>query len=146
MEILLIENVRGLGVKYETVKVPDGFANNNLIPKKLALQANTQKAQEILREQKSKATKKSIILSETAEKISLGEDLKIALQTNDKGSLYKAVKDKDISEIINKNYEVRIKPKDIKIEPYPVKETGKYVIKINVGGKSYEKSIEIIAK
>lgn len=40
MEIILIEDVQGLGDQYATVKVKDGYGRNYLIPQKLAIVAN----------------------------------------------------------------------------------------------------------
>ncbi|HRI28984.1 MAG TPA: 50S ribosomal protein L9 [Chitinophagales bacterium] len=40
MEIILIQDVEGLGYQYDTVKVKDGYGRNYLIPKKLAVVAN----------------------------------------------------------------------------------------------------------
>ena len=40
MEIILIQDVDGLGDQYATVKVKDGYGRNFLIPQKLGLVAN----------------------------------------------------------------------------------------------------------
>ncbi|MFH0804085.1 MAG: bL9 family ribosomal protein, partial [Candidatus Zambryskibacteria bacterium] len=36
MRVILKENIKGVGRKYEVKNVADGYANNFLIPKKLA--------------------------------------------------------------------------------------------------------------
>ncbi|MBO4818689.1 MAG: 50S ribosomal protein L9, partial [Firmicutes bacterium] len=39
MQVILLEDVKGIGKKGEVAKVSDGHARNYLIPKKLAIQA-----------------------------------------------------------------------------------------------------------
>ena len=41
MKVILLENVKALGKKGEIVTVNDGYARNSLLPKKLAVEANS---------------------------------------------------------------------------------------------------------
>ena len=41
MKVILLENVKALGKKGEIVNVNDGYARNALLPKKLAVEANS---------------------------------------------------------------------------------------------------------
>src|SRR6185437_12113685 len=50
MEVILREHVENLGRRGEIVKVADGYARNYLLPRKLALLANTGNKQQIERE------------------------------------------------------------------------------------------------
>jgi len=51
MEIILTENVSGLGREGDVVKVSDGYARNFLIPKQLAVEA-IEKNRRLLEHQK----------------------------------------------------------------------------------------------
>ena len=56
MKVILIEDVKSLGKKGETVNVSDGYARNALFPKKLALEATPQNIND-LKLQKAHADK-----------------------------------------------------------------------------------------
>ena len=51
MKVILLKDVKGIGKKSDVVEVKDGYANNFLLPHKLAV-AQSGKAMEILAEQK----------------------------------------------------------------------------------------------
>ena len=53
MQVILLEDVKSLGKKGDTVKVSDGYAKNMLLPKKLAVEA-TQKAKNELKNQQKR--------------------------------------------------------------------------------------------
>ena len=42
MDIILLQDVKALGKKGETVKVSDGYARNFILPKKLGVEATKQ--------------------------------------------------------------------------------------------------------
>ena len=54
MEVILLQDVKGVGKKQQTVNVSDGYANNFLFPKKLAVKVS-KKSVEILENQKENA-------------------------------------------------------------------------------------------
>lgn len=43
MKVILLEDVKALGKKGQTVNVSDGYARNMLLPKKLGIEANRKK-------------------------------------------------------------------------------------------------------
>ena len=51
MEVILLQDVKGVGKKQQKVNVSDGYANNFLFPKKLAVKVS-KKSVEILENQK----------------------------------------------------------------------------------------------
>ncbi len=54
MKVILLQDVKKVGKKNQTVEVSDGFATNFLFPRKLAVQV-TQKSREILANQQEEA-------------------------------------------------------------------------------------------
>ena len=54
MEVILLQDVKGLGKKQQTVNVSDGYANNFLFPRKLAVKVS-KKSVEILENQQENA-------------------------------------------------------------------------------------------
>ena len=57
MQVILLEDVKSLGKKGDTVKVSDGYAKNMLLPKKLAVEA-TQKAKNELKNQQKRSPRR----------------------------------------------------------------------------------------
>ena len=73
MEVILLHNVKALGVEGATVKVKDGYARNYLFPRKLAVphNAGTVKLFEAKKRKIAKVAKKTkIAAEELAQKIS----------------------------------------------------------------------------
>lgn len=136
MEIFLLENVRGLGQKNSVVKVPDGYANNNLIPKKLAIPATSQQARALLAKQKSKqegTQKKASGLQQKLNQII--DPIDISVRTNEQGHLYQAISDRDVfKEIQKKIPTVTAKEMSIELESPNIKELGEYEATITLTG------------
>lgn len=71
MEIILKQDVEHLGYKDEIVKVKDGYANNYLLPKKMAIVA-TESAKKMLAENlKQKAFKEQKVREEAQDRKSV---------------------------------------------------------------------------
>ena len=47
MEVVLLEDVKALGKKWQIVKVNDGYARNFILPKKLGVEATTKNLNEL---------------------------------------------------------------------------------------------------
>ena len=54
MKILLLQDVKKIGRKNEIVEVPDGYANNMLIPKGWAISAHSPQAKKLAKKAKEK--------------------------------------------------------------------------------------------
>ena len=42
MKVILLDNIKGVGKKDEIINASDGYARNYLLPKKLAVEANSE--------------------------------------------------------------------------------------------------------
>lgn len=88
MNVILCENVENLGVMGQQVKVADGYARNYLIPRKLAVRADSATAKQIeheLRIIKRREEKQRATLSSVADKMrSLTLEFKMRAGEEDK--------------------------------------------------------------
>lgn len=110
MKVILLQDVKNVGKKGQTIEVSDGYANNFLLPKRLGVNA-TKRSVEILDKQKEDAR----ILDEKNRKEAeeLKEKLKtIALEftckTGKDGKLFGSVSSKQVVEKLKTSYGITI--------------------------------------
>lgn len=140
MEVILLQNVDGIGRQGDVKEVSDGYARNFLLPKKLAAMATESSLK------KAEVLKKKQIESEQAdlEKIQqFAESLQgreVVIQAKEKdGKLFGSINAKAIAkELLKAN--LKIDDKSI-ILPESIKELGEYGVKI-----SFDHGIEAAIK
>ena len=102
MQIILLESIDRVGKAGEIVVVKDGFANNYLIPRKLAIFANKNNKLEL-------QSKLEVISKRNEQKIDEANALKLELdkislimrvEANDEGGLYGTITQKQISDLL----------------------------------------------
>ena len=101
MEIILKENVQGLGFKNEIVTVKDGYGRNFLIPTGKAIVATASAKKELAEVLKQQAHKLEKIKNDAlalAAKINAVEGLKIATKVSATGAIYGSVTSFHIAE------------------------------------------------
>ncbi len=135
MKVVLLENIRGLGKIGDIKNVADGYAQNHLIPRKLA-----QPAHSYLVNQIGDLKKKAVIFSEKelgeakeiVKKVA-EEDFVLEIQgkANKKGGLYAAINEEIISSSL-KEKGLKVSPESIKIEN-PIKAVGDHEIELDFG-------------
>lgn len=110
MKVILLQDVKNVGRKGQTIEVSDGYANNFLLPKRLGVNA-TKRSIEILDKQKEDAR----ILDEKNRKEAeeLKEKLKtitleFTCKTGKDGKLFGSVSSKQIVEKLKTSYGITI--------------------------------------
>ena len=102
MQIILLESIDRVGKAGEVVAVKDGYANNYLIPRKLAIVANKNNKLEL-------QSKLDVISERNEQKIEEANALKLELdkisltmrvEANDEGGLYGTITQKQISDLL----------------------------------------------
>ena len=147
MKVLLLNNVRSLGKKDEIVTVPDGYANNNLIPRGLAIPANSPKAKQ--KAQKTKEHQAKAALGQEKTKLALQEISKVTIagKTNEQGSLYKSISAQDISKHLKKIHHVDVPASKITLpDAHHLKTLGAYPFTIQIGKETLPLTLQIIAE
>ena len=110
MKVILLQEVKNVGKKGQTIEVSDGYANNFLLPKRLGVNA-TKRSVEILDKQKEDAR----ILDEKNRKEAeeLKEKLKtitleFTCKTGKDGKLFGSVSSKQVVEKLKTSYGITI--------------------------------------
>ncbi len=128
MEIILKQDISGLGYKNDLVTVKDGYARNFLIPKGMAVVA-TESAKKVLAEvKKQQAYKEEKIRKEAEElaKVLEGVQLTIGVKASSKGKIFGSVNNIMIADAIKAQKNVEVDRKKIEIDGDAIKEVGNY--------------------
>jgi large subunit ribosomal protein L9 len=133
MKVVLIKDVPGYGTFGDIINVKDGFANNYLIPRGLALPAtegNIKHIQDILKQKKRKLEREKAKAREIAQKID-GMVIEIARPVGVTGKLYGAVTVSEIADKIKELAGVEVDKKKIMLKT-PIKNVGRYNLTVKL--------------
>ena len=104
MKVYLLKSIENVGAEHEIVKVSDGYGDNYLLPRKLAIKITPENEALYLKKVKVVEHRKEVISSKTsllAEKI---KSLKLTLKRkmHDDGKLYASVNANEIVDLLAK--------------------------------------------
>jgi large subunit ribosomal protein L9 len=132
MKVILKEDIKKIGKMGQIVDVADGFARNYLVPKGLAIEANTKNIRSIEHEKKmvhEKARKLKDSAQDLSSKIS-AMTITIKAKAGEEGKLFGSVTTMDIAEALH-NEGIEIDKKKISLEE-PIKRLGSYPVNIKL--------------
>ena len=146
MKLILNSDVKSLGRKGDVVDVAKGYARNYLLPKKLAVVANSSnlKFAEALREKREIQAVANNELAESIKTALADAKIVISQNTTDEGTLYAAVSNEQIVDAIETFSGFRLEAEQIDVENQ-VKEIGLHSIFIVLGPDAkFETTLELI--
>ena len=146
MKLILNSDVKSLGRKGDVVDVAKGYARNYLLPKKLAVVANSSnlKFAEALREKREIQAVANNELAESIKTALADAKIVISQNTTDEGTLYAAVSNEQIVDAIETFSGFRLEAEQIYVENQ-VKEIGLHSVSIVLGPDAkFETTLEII--
>ena len=130
IEVILLQNDRHLGEKYEIVRVKPIFARNVLLPKGIAVFADAAAKNNYKQKMEAAASaraKKATGLEDLFAKITADEGIEIVRKANKDNTLYAKVDANDIVEKIKEIYQVEVEPHLFKLKK-KFNEAGTYTI------------------
>ncbi|HEY4480368.1 MAG TPA: 50S ribosomal protein L9 [Candidatus Paceibacterota bacterium] len=150
MKIILKQDVKGIGRKYEIKEVSDGYANNFLLPKKLAefaSQSAVKKAMVLKSANDAELETKKELLRKQLDSLSETHVL-IKSKANSSGHLFAAVHEEDISKALKSQAKIDLPAEFIKFLKIntPIKQTGSHMVKAVVGDMEKEFEVEVEAE
>ena len=146
MKLILNSDVKSLGRKGDVVDVAKGYARNYLLPKNLAVVANSSnlKFAEALREKREIQAVANNELAESIKTALADAKIVISQNTTDEGTLYAAVSNEQIVDAIETFSGFRLEAEQIDVENQ-VKEIGLHSVYIVLGPDAkFETTLEII--
>ncbi len=131
MKVILLQDIAGLGKKYDVKNVSDGYARNFLFLRKLAKPATSETVKTVESEKKQREEEKKIQENILQKNIEGLKDLKVVWdrKNNEKGSLFAGIHSQDISKILKEQFHLDIPAELIQLEK-PIKKIGEYKIKV----------------
>lgn len=149
MELILLENVRNLGVLGKKIKVKPGYARNYLLPTQKAVLA-TAKNVKYFEERKEELHKKEIDrikkLEQRAASLN-GVYIELAALVSEEGKLYGSIGVSDIADaIVAAGFDV--KKQEVQLPHGAIKELGSYEVNLglNHGEIQTTVTVAIVAK
>ena len=130
MEVILIDDVDGLGKKGSTVKVANGYARNFLVPRKLAIPTGAGAARLFveLAKQRDIANNKATSAAQAIADKYRGVAVEATARVGEDGTLFGSITSADIAELLGKQGLVTDKKKIEVAEP--IKTAGDHVVNI----------------
>ena len=131
MEVILLQDIPGLGHKDQVVKVKNGYANNYLIPKRLATPATPSAKKHLEEKLRQQARKKEKLINEAnklREKIE-SKVFTLKARAGEKGKIFGSITNVQLADILSDNG-IKIDRKIIEVEH--IKELGNYEAKIRL--------------
>lgn len=133
MEIILKQDVKGLGYKHDLVKVKNGYARNFLIPQGIATLATDSAKKQHAETLKQRAFKEEKLRKEAAanaEKLA-GVSVKVGAKAGENGKIFGSVTNIQLADALSKaGY--NIERKNIEIAGDGIKQLGNYTAKVRL--------------
>jgi len=147
VEVILLEEVSGLGRRGTTVKVASGYARNFLLPRRLAVPAGTTTAA-ALKTMTQALEARDTKLRSDAEAFAArlnGTRVTISARVGEEGLLYGSVTGGDVAEeLAKKGFE--IDRRQIQLDEH-IKQTGTYDVPVRLFcGVNAQISVEVVAQ
>ena len=135
MKVIFLADVKGKGKKGEIKEVPTGYAQNFLIKKNLAKEANAQAIGELRGKQKSEEKAHAELLAEAQKiKVKLEEEATV-VQFTEKigpdGRTFGSITNKKIAEELEKQFGIKIDKRHIQVSS-PIRSTGLIDIPVKI--------------
>ena len=133
MQVILLQDVKGVGKAGTVAKVSDGYARNMLLPRGLAKEATPgnikelEKKQEELRARRAEDLASAKAMAEKIEKVTVT----IKTKAGEGGRLFGAITSKDLSEALQEQHGFEVDKKKFVLDS-PIKQVGEMEVEIKL--------------
>ena len=147
MKVILLDDVKGSGKKYEVKNVSDGYAMNFLLPNKLAERATPERIknlEELKEGQFEEGRVQADLLEKNFESIRTVQ-LEMNEKASEKGGLFKGITPADIVKELKSQVHIDLPVETIVLEK-AIKEVGDHTINVVVGENKASFKLVVTAK
>jgi len=131
MDVILLEDLEGLGAKGSMVHVKPGYARNYLLPRRLAISAGEKSAnvfQELERQRSAQSDKRLAQARVEAAKLE-GVEINIPAQANEEDTLFGSITSADVADALAKAGHA-VDKRAIELEH--IKQLGRYDVPVRI--------------
>ncbi len=147
MKIILLKDIAKVGKRYDVKEISDGYAQNMLIPKGLAIIATPDALKRFELEKARDEGEKKVhheLLVKNIKELD-GITVNLTEKANEKGHLFASVHKPEIVSAIEKQSRIQIAPEFIQLDKH-IKEIGKHIIEVKAERMTAKFTLEIVAK
>lgn len=148
VEVILLQDHRYLGEKYEVVRVKPIYAKNVLFPEGIAVLATPgtlHDYQAKMEAAEKKREKKAASFEDLVQKITDAEGVTISRKINEKKSLYSKVDAQDVSTAIKEQFDIEVPSQYIAIKK-KISTLGEFSVPLTYGEMKKMITIKIVAE
>ena len=134
MDVILLQDLEGIGAKGSLVHVKPGYARNFLLPRKLAIQAGERAAnlfQELERQRQGREDKALAEARAAAAKLD-GVEVNIPAPANEEDTLFGSITNQDVADALEKAGHP-VDRHTIELDQH-IKQLGRYEVKVRFRG------------
>ena len=136
MKVILLEDVKTLGKKGQTVNINDGYARNFILPKKLGIEATPKNLNDL---KLKKANEEKVAKEVYEQALAFAEDIKeksvvVAIKTGEGGKTFGSVSTKEIAQAAKEQLGVDIDKKKLQLSE-PIRTLGVTIVPYKVHPK-----------
>ena len=133
MEVILLQDVKGVGKKNQTVNVNDGYANNFLFPRKLAVKVSKTSVQILANQQENARIAEEKAQQEARELATKLQNMEVRfkVKVGKEGKTFGSVSLKQVEEEFKRKYNVNIDKRKF-VDKGPLDTLGYYNLKIEL--------------
>lgn len=133
MKIILLEDVKALGKKGQTVEVSDGYARNCILPKKLGVEANAVNQNNL---KLQKAHEEKVAKERLEDAKALAEKLKemsveVSIKCGKEGRTFGSISSKEIATELMNQHGIEIDKKKIVLDE-PIRSAGVSIVSVKL--------------
>ena len=134
MQVILLQDVKNVGRKFEEAEVANGYGSNYLIPNGFAQVATDQVRQRYAKQKAAAEADRRAEREEIAKALGKIEGGSVTIKVanvGDQGQLFAGIYPKDIAQAINDEFSVGVAASDI-AQDHPISKVGEQVIEIKI--------------
>ncbi|MDO4522220.1 MAG: 50S ribosomal protein L9 [Eubacteriales bacterium] len=117
MKVILLEDVKSLGKKGDTVNVSDGYARNMLFPKKLGVEANAKNMNDLKLQKanQDKVAQEQLDAAKAYAELLGTKEVVISIKVGEGGKTFGSVSSKEIADAAKTQHGLEIDKKKIQL-------------------------------